>query len=229
MSGFGRKALYRSGVTTLNHRVQGQLCQRYFGNPSSSMTDTPAKKAALRSALRQRRQSLSSAAQKAAGQAVTQSVLDLPVWTGAQRIALYHARDGEIDTSALASNARSHNKQLFLPALNNDNSLFFARWNTDDTQSINRYNIPEPPVGADQCPVSELDIIFLPVVGWDLRGGRLGMGGGYYDKTLSDAGHSVLVGLAHENQQIERVPRDSWDIALDYVATDTALYHCQGG
>jgi 5-formyltetrahydrofolate cyclo-ligase len=191
------------------------------------MTNTHSRKAALRSALRQRRKSLSCAAQDAAGKGVTQSVLGLSVWTNAQRIALYLAKDGEIDTSALASIARNHSKQLFLPALNNDNSLFFGRWIADDTQSINRYNIPEPPIGADQCPVSELDIIFLPVVGWDLQGGRLGMCGGYYDRTLSGAGHPVLIGLAHENQRVEHIPRDSWDIVLDYVATDTALHHCR--
>lgn len=212
----------------MNHRVQGQFCQRYFGNPSFSMNDTPARKAALRSALRQRRKSLSSAAQGAAGQAVTRSVLSLPVWTNAQRIALYLARDGEIDTSALASLARNQSKQLFLPAINTDDSLVFARWNTDDTQSLNRYNIPEPPAGAEQCPTSELDIIFLPVVGWDAHGGRLGMGGGYYDKALSGADRPVLVGLAHDNQQMESIPRESWDIVLDYVATDTALYQCRG-
>lgn len=212
----------------MNHRVQGQLCQRYFGNPSLSMTDTDSRKAALRSALRQRRKSLSSATQGTAGQAVTQSVLDLPAWTNAQRIALYLARDGEIDTSALANIARDHGKHLFLPALNDDKSLFFARWNTHDTQFINRYNIPEPPIGAEQCPVSELDIIFLPVVGWDAHGGRLGMGGGYYDRTLSGTDNPVLVGLAHENQRVERIPRDSWDIVLDYVATDAGLRRCQG-
>lgn len=192
------------------------------------MTDTPARKTALRSALRRRRKSLSCTAQSAAGQAVTRSVLSLPLWTNAQRIALYLARDGEIDTSALASLARHQNKQLLLPAINTDNSLVFARWNTEDTQSLNRYNIPEPPVGAEQCPTSELDIIFLPVVGWDVHGGRLGMGGGYYDKTLSGADGPVLVGLAHDNQQIASIPRESWDIVLDYVATDTALYQCQG-
>ena len=211
----------------MNHRVQGQFCQRYSGNPFIFMTDSSSSKAALRSALRQRRQSLSLAAQDAAAQAVSQSALSLPAWAGAQRIAVYHARDGEIDTASLAAAARSHNKQVFLPALNDDNTLFFARWNTDDTPSINRYNIPEPPIGADQCPAQELDIIFLPVVGWDKRGGRLGMGGGYYDRTLSGVSGPLLVGLAHGVQQVEHIPRESWDIGLDYIVTETGLHHCR--
>ncbi len=208
----------------MSHRVQGQFCQRYSGNPFSLMTDSHARKAALRSTLRQRRRALSTAEQNAAAQTVIRSVLALPAWTGAQRIALYLARDGEIDTAPLAGIARSHHKQLFLPALSTDNSLYFARWNTDDTLSVNRHNIPEPPDGAERCPVTGLDIMFLPVVGWDRHGGRLGMGGGYYDRTLSSINRPLLVGLAHESQQVERVPREDWDIALDYIATDSGLY-----
>jgi|TARA_B110000503_G_scaffold85373_1_gene129785 5-formyltetrahydrofolate cyclo-ligase len=193
------------------------------------MTDTHSRKTALRSALRQLRRSLSYAAQGAAAKALTQSVLSLPNWTGAQRIALYLARDSEIDTSALATLARAESKQLFLPVLTADNSLSFARWNTADTQSTNRYNILEPPIRAAQCPVADLDIIFLPVVGWDAQGGRLGMGGGYYDRALSGITGPVLVGLAHESQRAERIPKESWDIVMDYIATDTGLHHCRSG
>jgi 5-formyltetrahydrofolate cyclo-ligase len=212
----------------LNHRVQGPSCQRYSGNPFFTMTDTSPSKSALRSALRQQRRSLPPAAQHAAAEAVCRSVLELPAWPRARRIALYAARDGEIDTSVLATIARRENKQLFLPTLR-DKALVFAHWDTEDTQTLNRYNIPEPPLEAARCPVSELDIVFLPLVGWDKRGGRLGMGGGYYDRTLADNGQAVLVGLAHELQLLERVPQESWDIVLNYVATEKALYDCQSG
>ena len=211
----------------MNHRVQGPSCQRYSGNPFFTMPDTTSSKSALRSALRQQRRSLPRAAQRAAAEAVCQSVLALPAWSGAGRIALYLARDGEIDTSVLAAIARRENKQLFLPTLS-DSGLAFAHWDTADTQTLNRYNIPEPPPGAARCPAAELDIVFLPLVGWDRRGGRLGMGGGYYDRTLADSGQAVLVGLAHEIQWVERVPQESWDIVLNYVATEKTLYDCRG-
>lgn len=212
----------------MNRRVQGLFRQRYSGNPFFSMTDSHSSKTALRSTLRHRRRSLSAAAQHAAAQAISQTVLNLPPWTDAQRIALYLASDGEIDTSALARLARDGGKQLFLPVIGNDKSLTFARWNTQDTLLINRFSIPEPPIGAQRCPVSELDIIFLPVVGWDKHGGRLGMGGGYYDRTLADVSRPVLVGLAHDIQRVEHIPRESWDISLDYIATDAGLHHCRG-
>jgi 5-formyltetrahydrofolate cyclo-ligase len=192
------------------------------------MTDTHRLKIQLRNTLRQRRKSLSPSAQCAAAQALLQSINDIPSWTQARRIALYVAADGEIDTRPLDQHARSLGKQLFLPAINADNSLRFLSWQADDTLSTNRYNIPEPPATATCCPVVELDIIFLPLVGWDLRGHRLGMGGGFYDRTLSGVTAPLLVGLAHENQQVAEIPRESWDVVLDYIATDAALYRSQG-
>ena len=70
-------------------------------------------------------------------------------------------------------------------------------------------------------------LFFSPLVGWDRHGGRLGMGGGFYDRALSNISDPVLVGLAHENQRVDEVPSERWDITLDYVATDAGLYHCR--
>jgi 5-formyltetrahydrofolate cyclo-ligase len=196
--------------------------------PDIPTPDTPTRKSALRNTLRQRRNCLSSTQQADAAQALSQSVLRLPHWADAQRVALYLASDGEIGTSVLADIARNQGKHLFLPILANEGGLAFARWETDMTPCVNRYNIPEPPIGAERCPAAELDVIFLPVVGWDSHGGRLGMGGGYYDRTLAGVVGPVLVGLAHASQEVDQLPRESWDIALDYVATDARLIRCKG-
>ncbi len=228
MSGFGRKALYSAEATALNRRVQGQFCQRYAGNPFFAMTETHRIKSQLRSALQQRRRTLSPSAQRAAAQALTNSVVDLPNWARAQRIALYLSANGEIDTKPLEKLARGLGKQLFLPVINSDNSLSFAHWHVDDSLLNNRYNIPEPPAAATRCAVAELHIIFLPLVGWDMHGGRLGMGGGFYDRTLSGISGPLLVGLAHDSQRVEEVPQESWDIRLDYIATEAALYRPKG-
>jgi 5-formyltetrahydrofolate cyclo-ligase len=191
------------------------------------MTDSYRLKSQLRSTLRQRRQSLSPSAQRDAAQALLKSISDLPTWTQAKRIALYMAADGEIDTRPLEQFARGLGKLLFLPAIDDDNCLRFVNWQTGDTLANNRYNIPEPPAAAMHCPPAALDIIFLPLVGWDLRGHRLGMGGGFYDRTLSGVTAPLRVGLAHEIQRVDAVPQDNWDVVLDYIATGTALYRRQ--
>lgn len=188
------------------------------------MPDTKNVKTQLRNSLRERRNSLSLAAQSTAAQALLDAVTALPIWTSAKRISLYMASDGEIATGPLVAMARRLGKELFLPVISAHNHLDFAHWRAEETLSNNRYNIPEPPRTATRCPAAELDIIFLPLVGWDRYGGRLGMGGGFYDRTLAGISGPLLVGLAHGSQEVEEIPLEHWDIRLDYVATDSALH-----
>lgn len=188
------------------------------------MMDIQASKTRLRALLRQRRNTIAAPVQRAAAQALIDSVSRLAQWREARRIAVYLAADGEIDPQPLAEQARTSGKQVFLPVINPDQHLHFAHWSDGCVLSPNRYGIPEPPQHATVCPTPALDIIFLPLVGWDLRGGRLGMGGGFYDRTLAAIRGPLLVGLGYEVQRVAEVPREQWDIALDYIATETALY-----
>lgn len=192
------------------------------------MSENPPSKTQLRSELRQRRQRLTATEQRAAARAVAHRIGGLPQWSTARRIALYRAADGEIDTDPLVELARADNKLLFLPVVRADDNLAFAAWLAGEHLSPNRYGIPEPPAAARRCPAAELDILFLPLVGWDRRGGRLGMGAGFYDRTLSGIQRPLLIGLAHACQEVGEIPMDEWDIGLDFIATDNALYRCQG-
>ena len=191
------------------------------------MPDSSFSKSQLRSALRHRRQALSSDQQRLAAQAVSGHIAELPEWRAAQRIALYLAADGEIDTAPLGALGRAQHKQLFLPVIEADRSLAFAEWRADSPLSPNRFGIPEPSAQASRCPVEDLDIVFLPLVGWDLQGGRLGMGGGFYDRTLAGITGPLLVGLAHARQQVDCIPQEEWDISLNFIASDAALHFCK--
>ena len=188
------------------------------------MVDTSSSKARWRSAMRQRRNALSSREQQAAAQALIHTVARLGAWAAARRIAVYLAADGEIDPQAVVRMARDGGKQVFLPVIEESNCLGFARWDSDTRLLPNRLRIGEPPAEAARCAVADLDIIFLPLVAWDRCGHRLGMGGGFYDRTLSGVSGPLLVGLAHSCQQMGSVPRDPWDINLDFIATDVALH-----
>ena len=67
----------------------------------------------------------------------------------------------------------------------------------------------------------------MPLVAWDLQGGRLGMGSGFYDRALAGVSGPLLVGLAHAMQQVSCVPSEAWDIAMDFVVTDNAMHRCK--
>ena len=149
-------------------------------------------------------------------------------WPGAGRIALYLAADAEVDPAPLAAAARSAGKDLFLPVIEADDSLSFARWREGAQLLPNRFGIPEPAADEQRCPARELDIIFLPLVGWDGSGMRLGMGGGFYDRSLEGVVGPLRVGLAYALQERPALPAEPWDARLDYVATEIALVACRG-
>lgn len=199
-----------------------------YREPHFTMPDSKTSKAELRRLIRARRQGIDPVARHNAAHSLPNIIKQLPAWTDARRIALYLAADGEIDTTALAQAARKHDKELYLPVITPDNSLTFALWSSTDSLVRNRFDIPEPPASATRCPAAELDIIFMPLVAFDVRGGRLGMGGGFYDRTLSGICGPLLVGLAHTCQQVPAVPRDGWDISLDFIANESTLHCCQG-
>ena len=187
-------------------------------------------KSSLRKDLRARRKALAANAQTAAAESLTRVLSDHPTWHGAMNIALYMAADGEIDPRPLAQAARGDGKQVFLPVIRDAGLLHFKLWQDDDRLVENCFGIPEPAATAREIGVNELDIICLPLVGFDKRGGRLGMGGGYYDRSLEALDREtgpLLVGLAHECQRIEQVPLQPWDIRLDAVATESALLICR--
>jgi 5-formyltetrahydrofolate cyclo-ligase len=192
------------------------------------MPDRPPCKAKLRKELRRRRQDLSPSSQLAAAAATARHITGVPGWSGARRIALYLANDGEVATTPVAELCRTTGKQLFLPVIDEQNVLEFAEWIDGAELIANRFGIPEPPPHSLRCDASELNIILMPLVAWDRLGGRLGMGGGFYDRTLAGVKGPLLVGLAHEVQEVPQVPRDDWDILLDFVVTESALYTCQG-
>jgi len=193
-------------------------------------TDNPAPpssnqiKSQLRKDLRLRRQQLDTGVQQNAAQAVARFSAQLPAWSRARRVALYLAQNGEVDTTILAQACRDRGIELFLPVINDDNSLGFARWLETQSLRANRYAIPEPPPDSPRCPVSSLDYLFIPLLAWDCKGTRLGMGGGYYDRTLEGVSGPRLVGLGHSFQEVPELPREPWDVPLEFVSTEAALH-----
>lgn len=181
-------------------------------------------RALLRRELRERRRALSDADQRRAARGLVRQLCRLPALGRARRIALYWPMDGEIDPRRLAHCPGFRARALYLPVLRPfpPQTLAFARWRPGARLHRNRFGIPEPR-GRAWLPAARLDAVLLPLTGFDAAGNRLGMGGGFYDRTL--AGHRrsdrpLLVGVAHACQQVERLPTASWDVPLAVVVTD---------
>ena len=154
------------------------------------------------------------------------------LFRNARRIALYLANDGELDPVFIQLAAESMGKTCYLPVLLAPfaNRLMFARYNFGDALVSNCFGIGEPVVAAgDRVSSRELDLVLMPLVAFDDMGNRIGMGGGFYDRTFSFLStrtiwrKPALVGLAYGFQEQKKIPHQSWDVPLHYVATENQL------
>lgn len=179
----------------------------------------------IRQQVRQARRSLSQQQQKNAALSLWRQFQSSPLFTHNQHIALYIANDGEIDPAILSRQLLNESRNLYLPCIATKD-LLFAPFTAETPLSCNIYGIPEPIANNDQTiDILTLDLVLLPLVAFDLNGNRLGMGGGFYDRTFAFKQQSKslgpkLVGLAHECQKVESLNNNSWDIPLDAVMTD---------
>ncbi|MCK9780526.1 5-formyltetrahydrofolate cyclo-ligase [Proteus vulgaris] len=184
----------------------------------------------IRKAIRQKRRLLTLNEQQQAANKLCEHVLSHPKIKQAQTIALFLSFDGEIDTSPLISQLWALNKQVCLPVLHpfHRHHLLFLRYTPSTMLVKNRFNISEPPLNVNRViPISHIDVIFTPLVAFDAQGQRLGMGGGFYDRTLENWQQKSFypMGLAHTCQQVGSLPTANWDVPLPEIITPEKIWH----
>lgn len=187
----------------------------------------------LRRTIRARRRQLTQQTLQAHSRLMACNATSYRPLQHSKRIAFYFATNGEMDPLSLIDRARAAGKHCYFPVLRErpSKSLWFAELKTGQAMKPNRFGIPEPAEHHKHITMPwGLDLIILPLVAFDLAGNRLGMGGGFYDRTLSfklTRSHwrgPKLIGLAHEFQMVRRLPAQPWDIPLDAVITEKQLY-----
>lgn len=194
------------------------------------MTQADARRA-LRGQMRLQRQALTVPIRLAAAEAVAQSLLPLDAMRRPGRVAGYWAVQGEVPLHALFAAPAPYD--YCLPCVVDGARLGFAPWRPGEPVEPNRYGIPEPIVAPEHhWPPESLDVVLVPLLAFDRRGGRLGSGAGYYDRSfaflagLPRPARPLLVGIGYAMQEVEQLPLEPWDIALDFVATEAGLLDC---
>ncbi len=192
----------------------------------------PTDRTQLRQQLRASRNAIKGQLRKDASKRICDSVASSDAFQSSHTIALYWPNDGEPETQALFKSIWSHNKRLYLPALKTKESreLSFLLFTSNTGLAENFYGIPEP-TKTEEIPLTLLDLILMPLVGFDESGNRLGMGGGFYDATLgpmlSEKGSKPrLIGLAFECQKLEagQLSAQNWDVPMNAVITEKQFY-----
>ncbi|OYU05600.1 MAG: 5-formyltetrahydrofolate cyclo-ligase [Pseudomonas sp. PGPPP1] len=196
----------------------------------------PLSRPQLRRMLRKARRALTPSEQRRAALGLYRQLAQHPLFRRAKHISLYLPTDGEIDPRLLLRAAQRRGKATYLPVLSAwpRTKMVFQRVRPGEKLLHNRFRILEPRVNiSQQRKVWALDLVLLPLVGFDDAGGRLGMGGGFYDRSLAYLARRqswrkpTLLGLAHECQKVERLVQASWDVPLAGTVTDKQWYVAQ--
>ncbi len=186
-------------------------------------------KQALRQTCRHIRNKLSPTYQRNASHQICANIRKLDSYRYAKRIALYQAVNGEIDLGSLWRSAPLQGKYCYFPALNDDATLSFLPATPTSAFHENRFGIEEPDIGREHALTpAQLDLIFIPLVAFDGKGTRLGMGAGYYDRTLAHSRSPLLVGVAYEFQRQSFIEAQAWDIPLNVIITEQTVYWSEG-
>lgn len=189
-------------------------------NPGMASADVP-----CRLELRERRRAIPPQARMAAAETVADQLIALmPI--DAQYVAGYWAVDGELPLHAWQLKLQPGNVYC-LPVLDEENmTLKFAPWRAGDALASNRFGIPEPDLApASLLAAEDMAFIAMPMTGFDTRCHRIGMGGGWYDRTLAFRLHKPMppmaVGIGFDVQEVAAIAPQPWDIPCDAIVTES--------
>lgn len=184
----------------------------------------------LRKQICQERAKLSTAFQQQAAIKVADAICHTELFKQSQHIAAYTPINSEIDPTQLMRYAWDQEKLCYLPVLDKNKQLLFCLYEEGDPLINNRFDIPEPYITAEKLiDPQDLDIVITPLVGFDVDGNRMGMGGGYYDRTFTftkgaaSEDKPCLIGIAYEFQNISKIDKEAGDVLLDMVVTEIQL------
>lgn len=189
----------------------------------------------LRQAIRQQRQALSPGESNACATRLARRISNSRLVHNSRHIAAYLAADGEIDPLPLMQRLWALGKKVYLPVLEtfSNDRLWFVKFEPGEHLIYNRYGIPEPEQRHRRLiKPCALDLVFTPLVAFDISGNRLGMGGGYYDRSFEFLEQRIhwrkprLVGLAYDFQRLDAIKHEPWDIPMHAIVTDKRIYYC---
>lgn len=193
------------------------------------LADEEYSRSSLRRAFRDKRNALTNKQQASAAQDVLKQAIDYKVFNDCSRVGIYLTNEGELDTQPLIYYLWAQGKEVYLPVLHpfSKGYLLFLRYSSSTAMKANTYGILEPVLDVTTlCPIAQLDLVLTPLVAFDEQGNRMGMGGGFYDRTIQGIANKQtrLIGLAHDCQKTVSLPIQVWDIPLPEVLTPTTLF-----
>ena len=187
----------------------------------------------LRAHMRETRARLGAAERIAAAEGVVRALEQLPEFLIDRNVAGYWAVGGELPLHVAVARLRAREQNYCVPVLAG-RELRFAPLAPQAELRTNRHGIPEPVCGEDGLLApAQLDLVLVPLTAFDRLGGRLGMGGGYYDRSfaflrgLPRPAQPLLVGIGYSFQETPALSARAHDVSMDFIATERELIDCR--
>lgn len=188
----------------------------------------------IRKQIRQIRRALSPEQQNLAEHQATAHMLSVLNTLGPKRVAIYLSHDGELSTDSLIAALWQQNIEVVLPRLHpfSQGNLQFYHYHRKTPMVVNPYGIAEPKLDIQTLRSTDsIDVMITPLVAFDHQGNRMGMGKGFYDRTLAHRRVSakggktpLAIGFAHTCQQVPSIPCEAWDIPLEMLITPEKIF-----
>jgi 5-formyltetrahydrofolate cyclo-ligase len=189
-------------------------------------------KGALRQEVLAAREALSAEDRAAFSEAACGRVMELDCWRQADTVLLFASFGSEVQTGGLIEAALEQGRTVVLPRVNRERKELDLFCVTEPGVQLTAgvWGIPEPmPDRCTLAQVSRIGCVVLPGVAFDRQGGRMGYGGGFYDRVLADLAPiqaAATVGICFELQLVPRVPREAHDRRVACVCTERDVYRC---
>lgn len=183
----------------------------------------------IRETLFEKRKLLSTKEVQSCSKVITEKLLLLPEFQNSKHIGLYWPILNEVDTHAIVYACWKLNKLCYLPRIKPKFQMDFCPFTAETVLAKNHMGLTEPCHTAI-VDTKQLDLVIVPLVGFDAKGHRLGFGSGYYDrhfefKRKNTAQKPLLIGLGYSFQELSDINVDAWDVNLNIVITEKRVFY----
>lgn len=188
-------------------------------------------KAALRQELLKKRDSIPAEVRRVKNRIIHSGLLSLDEIKNAGVLFFFASFRTEVDTPGAMRDLFAAGKRIVLPRVDKGNHVLLLYEIKDmDELSPGYMGIPEPSVIAGErlLGINDIDAAVIPGAGFDIKGNRIGYGGGYYDMLLSGVNRDIpLISVAYEEQIADSIPAEPHDIKVDIIVTDRRIIRCK--
>lgn len=178
------------------------------------------KKSIRQQILKQRNSMTNEEVQRLSAQ-ICRNIKELDAYKKAEKICLYMPVNNEVDVTLLADDAWNDGKTLWLPKTSG-NAMGFFKFMQDTALSVGTYGIMEP-VSDEKLEPDETTLVLMPGLAFSPEGGRIGYGGGYYDRFLNRWDDCRTAAVCYQFQILHGIPVEVHDVKPDIIVSEISL------